>query len=166
MTRSSGPAAVSAFYRTEALRIAGGFDLFLVSYYEDIDLAFRLRWAGYRSVFAPASRILHEISATNDHRSPELQRRIARNAELVFWSNLPLQMLVLASMPHLVFIAAQAAWRLARGRSARSSPANWTRSVPGVRFANAASGIGDCASAVRPPHFAIPRARSRTSAII
>ena len=66
--------------------------------------------------FAPDSRILHDISATNDHRSPELQRRISRNAELVFWWNLPHRMLALAIVPHLAFVAAQAAWRLARGR--------------------------------------------------
>ena len=90
--------------------------MLLVSYYEDIDLAFRLRWAGYRCVYTPACLIHHDISATNDHRSPALQRRMARNAELVFWWNLPARSLALAAVPHLVFIAAQAAWRMARGR--------------------------------------------------
>ena len=36
-----------------ALRRTGGFDPLLGSYYEDIDLAFRLRWAGYRCLFSP-----------------------------------------------------------------------------------------------------------------
>ncbi len=111
-----GASGSSAFYRTEALRRAGTFDLFLVSYYEDIDLAFRLRWAGYRCVYAPGCRIHHEISATNDHKSPALQRRIARNAELVFWWNLPAGSLALAAIPHLVFTAMQAGWRLVRRR--------------------------------------------------
>ncbi len=79
----------SAFYRAGAIRQVGGFDPLLGSYYEDVDLGFRLRWAGYRSVFESRCRILHEISATYDHAHPALQRRIARNAELVFWSNLP-----------------------------------------------------------------------------
>jgi GT2 family glycosyltransferase len=111
-----GASGSSAFYRAEALRRAGTLDMLLRSYYEDIDLAFRLRWAGYRCIYTPASVIHHDISATNDHKSPALQRRIARNAELVFWWNLPGRALVLATLPHLVFVAMQAGWRLLRGR--------------------------------------------------
>jgi GT2 family glycosyltransferase len=111
-----GASGSSAFYRAEALRCAGTFDTLLLSYYEDIDLAFRLRWAGYRCVYTSACVIHHDISATNDHRSPALQRRIARNAELVFWWNLPRHSLILAAIPHLAFVALQAGWRLLRGR--------------------------------------------------
>lgn len=111
-----GASGSSAFYRTLALGRTGGFDMLLASYYEDIDLAFRLRWAGYRCVYTARSVILHDISATNDHRSPGLQRRIARNAELVFWWNLPPMKLAVAAIPHLAFIAAQGAWRALRGR--------------------------------------------------
>ena len=151
-----GASGSSAFYRTRALEIVGGFDPFLVSYYEDIDLAFRLRWAGYRSVFAPGSRILHDISATNDHRSPALQRRIARNAELVFWSNLPSRLLVLAAVPHLAFITAQAVWRLARRRlgpfvAGKLDALRAWRQIRERRRAR--STIAH--SAVRPPHFAL-----------
>jgi GT2 family glycosyltransferase len=111
-----GASGSSAFYRALALRRAGTLDMLLVSYYEDIDLAFRLRWAGYRCVYNPACVIHHDISATNDHRSPELQRRIARNAELVFWWNLPPLRLALAAVPHLGFVMAQGVWRATRGR--------------------------------------------------
>ena len=85
-----GASGSSAFYRSAALRRVGGFDPLFGSYYEDIDLAFRLRWAGYRCVFAPRCVIHHDVSATYDHGSPALQRRMARNAEIVFWANLPL----------------------------------------------------------------------------
>ncbi len=111
-----GASGSSAFYRAEALHRAGTMDMLLRSYYEDIDLAFRLRWAGYRCVYDPACVIHHDISATNDHRSPALQRRISRNAELVFWWNLPARSLAMAALPHLAFVLGQAAWRLARGR--------------------------------------------------
>ncbi len=111
-----GASGSSAFYRAEALRRVGGFDAIYGSYYEDVDLAFRLRWAGYRCLFAPGCVIHHDVSATYDHRSPALQRRMARNAEFLFWSNLPLRLLVLAILPHLVFLALQGLWRLARGR--------------------------------------------------
>jgi GT2 family glycosyltransferase len=111
-----GASGSSAFYRAEALRRAGKFDPFLGSYYEDTDLAFRLRWAGYRCVFTPHSRVYHAISATYDHGSRALQRRMARNAEFVFWANLPSSLLAAALIPHLAFLAAQALWRLAHGR--------------------------------------------------
>src|SRR5262249_28265127 len=53
-----------------------------------------------------------------DHGRPELQRRMARNAEILFWSNLPFGWLLLAVLPHAAFTLAQAAHRLARGRCA------------------------------------------------
>ena len=72
------------------------FDPLFGSYYEDIDLAFRLRWAGYRCLFVSGCVIYHDVSATYDHGSPALQRRMARNAEIVFWANLPAGLLALA----------------------------------------------------------------------
>ncbi len=111
-----GASGSSAFYRTTALRQVGAFDPTFGSYYEDVDLAFRLRWAGYACVFAPRCRILHEVSASYDHARPDLQRRMARNAEVLFWTNLPASWLLGALGPHLAFTLAQGAYRLARGR--------------------------------------------------
>ncbi len=106
----------SAFYRAEALRRTGGFDRLLGSYYEDIDLGFRLRWAGYRCLFSSGSLVHHDISSSYDHKSPALQRRMARNAEIVFWANLPPRLLVRALLPHVALLGSQALWRMARGR--------------------------------------------------
>ena len=111
-----GASGSSAFYRTAALRRVGGFDPLFGSYYEDIDLAFRLRWAGYRCRFTPRCVIHHDVSATYDHGSHSLQRRMARNAEIVFWANLPSRLLAVALIPHLTFVTLQGAWRLVRGR--------------------------------------------------
>ena len=115
--KSSVPAGRVRFYRADVLKRLGGFDPLYGSYYEDVDLAFRLRWAGYRCVFAPTCVIFHDVSATYDHRSPALQRRMSRNAELLFWTNMPARLLVIALLPRLSFLAAQALWRLARGRA-------------------------------------------------
>jgi O-antigen biosynthesis protein len=114
--RVFGASGSSAFYRAKALKAVGGFDPAFGSYYEDVDLAFRLRWAGYECVFAPECRILHDLSASYDHSNPALQRRMARNAEILFWSNLPLGWLAAAALPHATFTLAQGLWRLARGR--------------------------------------------------
>jgi GT2 family glycosyltransferase len=111
-----GASGSSAFYRADVLKQLGGFDALYGSYYEDVDLAFRLRWAGYRCLFAPCCLIYHDVSASYDHRSPGLQRRMSRNAELLFWTNLPAGLLALAILPHLALLTAQALWRAARGR--------------------------------------------------
>ena len=114
--RVFGASGSSAFYRAEALRRVGGFDPSFGSYYEDVDLAFRLRWAGYDCAFAPGSRILHEVSASYDHADPRLQERMSRNAEVLFWSNLPAGWLALAALPHAAFTLVQGGYRLLRGR--------------------------------------------------
>lgn len=115
--RVFGASGSSGFYRTSALRRVGGLDAAFGSYYEDVDLAFRLRWAGYQCVFTPDSRILHDVSASYDHTRPDLQRRMARNAEYLFWTDLPALWITAALLPHLAFTLAQALARLARGRA-------------------------------------------------
>jgi GT2 family glycosyltransferase len=112
-----GASGSSAFYRASALARTGAYDPVFGSYYDDVDLAFRLRWAGYSCVFAPDCRVLHEVSASYDHGKPVLQRRMARNAEILFWTNLPARWLIAAAVPHLAFTIAQGAWRLLRGRA-------------------------------------------------
>lgn len=109
-----GASGSSAIYRAAAIGRVGGFDPAFGSYYEDVDLAFRLRWAGYRCEFAPECRVLHEISASYDHAKPALQRRMSRNAEILFWTDLPRGWLFAALVPHLAFVLAQALWRVIR----------------------------------------------------
>ncbi len=111
-----GASGSSAFYRASGLRSVGVFDPFFGSYYEDVDLAFRLRWAGYECVHAPECLILHDVSATYDHGSLALQRRMSRNSEILFWSNMPVGWLLAALIPHLAFTFAQGIARFFQGR--------------------------------------------------
>ncbi|HEX8203133.1 MAG TPA: glycosyltransferase family 2 protein, partial [Isosphaeraceae bacterium] len=149
-----GASASSAFYRAAALRAVGAFDPSYGSYYEDVDLAFRLRWAGYRCAFAPRCRILHDVSASFDHGLPALQRRIARNAEILFWTNLPTPWLLVALLPHLGYTLAQGLWRGARGRGGPflRGKLDALRELPTLRARRSLR--ADLArSAPRPPHF-------------
>ena len=115
--RVFGASASSAFYRASALQAVGTpFDPSYGSYYEDVDLAFRLRWAGFDCAYAPACRVLHDVSASYDHARASLQRRVSRNGEILFWSNLPAAWLLAALGPHVGFTLVQAAWRALRGR--------------------------------------------------
>jgi GT2 family glycosyltransferase len=83
-----GVSATAALYRRAALarvELAPGrpFDERLGSWYEDVDLAVRLRAAGERARCVPAARALHAGSATGARRPFDRNRRLTANRWLV-----------------------------------------------------------------------------------
>ena len=97
-----GVSATAALYRRRALldaALPGGhiFDPRLVSYYEDADLAGRLRACGFDALAVPAARALHAGSTTGRTVPAERWRLIYGNRYLVtarllgggFWARLP-----------------------------------------------------------------------------
>jgi GT2 family glycosyltransferase len=64
-----GPHGAAAAYRRAALTDVGVLDERIFMYGEDLDLALRLRAAGWNSVAAPAARAVHEGGATAGKRS-------------------------------------------------------------------------------------------------
>jgi GT2 family glycosyltransferase len=109
-----GASASSAFYRRDVLLAVGGFPEEFGAYFEDVDLAFRLHWAGYRVYYEPAARVWHRVSASHGRRPPRrLLEQQARNEERVFWRNLPRSALWRALPWHLGVLAAKAwqRWR-------------------------------------------------------
>lgn len=62
------PCAAAALYRRDALLEAGGFDEDFFCYVEDVDLGFRLRLIGHRSLLVPAAVVRHVGSATSGGR--------------------------------------------------------------------------------------------------
>ncbi len=59
-----GPTGGAALYRLGAFRAVGGFDERIFLYYEDLDLALRLRAAGGRCELAGRARAVHAYSAS------------------------------------------------------------------------------------------------------
>lgn len=59
-----GAPASAAFYRREMLEQVGGFDESYFAYYEDVDLAWRARRAGWICHYCPQARVRHWHSAT------------------------------------------------------------------------------------------------------
>ena len=70
-----GPCGGAAAYRLGAFRDVGGFDDAFFAYWEDVDLALRLRLAGWRCALAPEARAHHFHGATLGAASPA-QRRL------------------------------------------------------------------------------------------
>jgi N-acetylglucosaminyl-diphospho-decaprenol L-rhamnosyltransferase len=59
-----GPTGGAALYRLAAFEAAGGFDERIFLYYEDLDLALRMRAAGARCRLAAGARAVHAYSAS------------------------------------------------------------------------------------------------------
>jgi GT2 family glycosyltransferase len=74
-----GPCAGAALYRRAMLHQIGLFDEDFFAYLEDVDLAWRARWAGWRCLYAPAARVYHVHSATGGEGSPFKNRLLGRN---------------------------------------------------------------------------------------
>ncbi len=74
--RLLGPSGGAAAYRRAAWEAAGGFDEAFFVYGEDLDLALRLRHAGWEAAAAPDARGVHLGGATTGVGSP-FQRRNA-----------------------------------------------------------------------------------------
>ena len=97
-----GVSATAALYRRSALlavALPKGsiFDPALGSYYEDVDLACRLRAAGFRALRVPGARAGHAGSVTGGRRPVRRQALIYGNRHLVagrwmgrgYWSQMP-----------------------------------------------------------------------------
>jgi N-acetylglucosaminyl-diphospho-decaprenol L-rhamnosyltransferase len=72
----AGPAGAAAAYRRTAWSQVGGIDEAIFAYAEDLDLALRLRSAGWGAATAPEAVAMHLGSATHGHRTA-WQRRHA-----------------------------------------------------------------------------------------
>jgi N-acetylglucosaminyl-diphospho-decaprenol L-rhamnosyltransferase len=59
-----GPSGAAAAFDREAFLETGGFDEMLFAYWEDVDLALRLRLLGAECALAPDARAFHEFSST------------------------------------------------------------------------------------------------------
>ena len=107
-----GASASSAFYRADVLRAVGGFPETFGAYFEDVDLAWRIRRAGFRCVYEPRSVVWHRVGSSYRPRR-ELLEWQSRNEERVYWRNVPA---VWRTLPrHLAVLAGKAVRRVREG---------------------------------------------------
>lgn len=91
-----GPSAGAALYRREALETVGLFDEDFVAYLEDVDLAWRIRLAGFHGRFAPNAIVYHKHSASSTPNSPWKTYISERNRIWNLVQNYPWRYVVLA----------------------------------------------------------------------
>lgn len=83
------PCAAAAMYRRAAFEALGGFDERFFCYCEDVDLGFRLRIAGGRSVQVASARVRHEGSGISGRTSDFTVYHGHRNRIWTTFKNMP-----------------------------------------------------------------------------
>lgn len=97
-----GPCAGAALYRRSALDAVGFFDPAFFAYLEDADLAWRLRLAGWPTLYLPDAKVWHEYSGTGGQGSPFKNFQLGRNRVWVLFKNWPTGLL-LRYAPRILF---------------------------------------------------------------
>ncbi len=97
-----GPCAAAALYRRDAFLEVGGLDEAFFCYFEDVDLAFRLRLAGHRCLYVPDAVVRHVGSASSGRRSDFSVYHGHRNLVWTFWKDMPASLLARYWPHHLV----------------------------------------------------------------
>jgi GT2 family glycosyltransferase len=83
------PCAAAALYRREAFEDVGGFDDQYFCYFEDVDLGFRLRLRGHRSLYVHSAVVRHMSSALSGYRSDFAVFHGERNMVWTFVKDMP-----------------------------------------------------------------------------
>jgi GT2 family glycosyltransferase len=128
------PCAAAALYRRDAFLAAGGFDEALFAYYEDSDLAFRLRLLGERCLYVPDAVVHHVGFSTAGEESPFTVYYSQRNLVWAWVKNMPTPLLFAYLPQHLLVNLLNVGWYTARGQAGpvlRSKLAA-VRGLPGV----------------------------------
>ncbi len=132
------PCAAAALYRRDALEAVGGFDEDFFCYGEDVDLGFRLRLAGWKSMLAPDAVVRHVGSASSGGQRSEFASYhghrnmvwvyVKNMPGFLFWLFLPLHIFAnLASVIVLTFRGqGRVAWR-AKHDAIKGLPKMWKK---------------------------------------
>jgi GT2 family glycosyltransferase len=130
-----GACAAAALYRRAALEEVGGFDEDFFCYFEDVDLSFRLRLAGYRCLLVPSAVVRHVGSATSGGQDSDFAVYYGhRNLVWTFVKNMPGVLFWLFLPGHLALnvIALLLFWRRGRGRPMFRAKRDALKGIPAV----------------------------------
>jgi GT2 family glycosyltransferase len=126
--------AAAALYRREAFLAVGGFDESFFCYFEDTDLAFRLRLTGRRCLYVGSAVAEHAGSTSTGRTSDFTLFHQQRNCTWTFVKDMPWP-LVLAYLPeHVLLQLLVLAWASVRGRGLVVLRAQWAalRALPAL----------------------------------
>jgi GT2 family glycosyltransferase len=119
------PCAAAALYRRQAFDEIRGFDESYFCYFEDVDLGFRLRLHGYRSLYVPESVVRHVSSALSGYRSDFAVYHGERNSVWTFFKNMPAPLFWMYLPQHLLLNLASLFFYPLRGQGRAVWRAKW-----------------------------------------
>jgi GT2 family glycosyltransferase len=120
------PCAAAAFYKRDAVLDAGGFDEDFFCYFEDLDLGFRLRLLGYRSMLVPDALVYHTGGATSGGRQSDFAVYHGhRNLVWAYVKNMPWPYFWLYLPQHLLFNLLSVLFFTAKGQGGIVLRAKW-----------------------------------------
>lgn len=105
-----GACAGAGLYRRALFDEIGGFDEDYFAFYEDVDLAWRARLAGWKALLVPQARVYHYHGGSFGKISPQKLYLLARNRWWTILKNYPMPALVW-HLPLMVWLDAAAALR-------------------------------------------------------
>jgi GT2 family glycosyltransferase len=79
----------ASLYRVSALKEIGFFDESFFAYYEDVDISFRARLAGWEVLYEPAARVRHAIGGTSSKHGNFTRYHTIKNFFYLFYKNMP-----------------------------------------------------------------------------
>lgn len=120
-----GPCAAAALYRRSLLKEAGGFDPDFFLIHEDSDLNLRARMLGFRCLYVPTAQVLHRVNASIESFSPAYVFYGHRNSEILFWKNMPAQLLLIYLPERILFNLLALAYFTFKGRGVSFLRAKW-----------------------------------------
>jgi GT2 family glycosyltransferase len=110
------PCAAAAMYMREAFLEVGGFDEDFFSYFEDVDLGFRLQLRGYRCLYVAKAVVRHVGSSTFGELSDFAFYHSHRNMVWTYVKNMPPGMFWLYLLEHLLANLIYVLYYTMRGR--------------------------------------------------
>ena len=98
-----GACAAAALYDKKAFNEVGGFEESYFCYFEDVDLSFKLRLAGYRCLHVADAVVYHVGSASTGPTSEFQIYHGYRNLIWAFWKNMPTDLLA-RNLPAFLYL--------------------------------------------------------------
>ena len=111
-----GACGAAFMIRRDLFDRLGGFDQDFFMVYEDVDLSYRARLAGFRCVYVPDAVVEHAGSATLGAQSDASVFHGQRNLEWAYVKNTPGGLLLRSFLSHVLYDIAGAAYFLRQGR--------------------------------------------------
>jgi GT2 family glycosyltransferase len=119
-----GASGGAVLYRRALLNDIGLFDEAFFAYLEDVDLAWRAQWAGWRALYAPSAVVWHHHSATGNRIPHFKSRLLGRNKVWLLAKNYPfppilwyLPLILLYELMSLAYAGRE--WRLGSALAGR-----------------------------------------------